>query len=81
MTVPPRSLSPVPDLIERLASGSSGSDACKQENVADAEEDSREEDTSFLEPESVLESTLLQEQPTSKGKGFQQATNTSQSGK
>ncbi|KAK8380660.1 hypothetical protein O3P69_007937 [Scylla paramamosain] len=74
----PEDIVAVPDLMERLASGGSGSDACKQESATDAEEDSREEETSFLEPESVLESTLLQEQPASKGKGFQQAANTSQ---
>ena len=67
--------------MERLASGSTGSDACKQESAADTEDDTQGEELSFLEPESVLESALLQDQPASKGKVFQQPVNTSQPGK
>ncbi|KAG0716866.1 Broad-complex core protein isoform 6 [Chionoecetes opilio] len=73
----PEDIVAVPDLIERLSGGSSGPDTCKQESAADTEDEARGDDISFLEPESVLESALLQDPSLSKGKGFQQAANTS----
>lgn len=65
--------------MERLTGGTTtGSETCKQENVSGGgrseaeEEDGQAEDMSFLEPESVLESALVQEPYVPKGKTYHQ---------
>lgn len=77
----PEDIVAVPDLMERLTGGSTaGGEACKQESVSGGarseaeEEDAQAEDMTFLEPESVLESALVQEKEpyVPKGKSYHQ---------